>query len=546
MKTYLYNRISSGKQIVGDGLSRQSESEEVLDFIKVHKLQIEKRLVYVGSSFTGKNFNNDTVLGKFMADIKTGNISVPVCLCFENWDRFGRDVEWKNTKRFLDLIHAGVSIGVVSMNIVIDQKLLAENSSILQLVVNDIQRARKESQRKSGFSKRNLLKKVTMAKAGERIYFGGQSPRWIKGVSDGKWVTDDGMIADIKRIFELYLAGNSCVGIAKILNTEKKTRFGVSKKSASTKASKSFWYNTTIKNILTNKSLTGWCKINDFESENFYPKVIDATTFERAQIRVEKNAVNCRGAEPISATSLFKGLLFCECCGNDVGVRYHTVGKGVYSYMGCRKSQVKLCEDTTNWKTAAFELKFFYEVLEQSPDELLAKPAVKSDSTLGKLTVELAKVNSAIRRVSDMISSPDFEGMDMAELKSNLTKLNQQRNQIKEYIRKEESAQMAVQTNPVSVLKLKELFNKSKSTVREVNDNMELETEKIVLISEKKYRATVAADQARIGELLKDKSVRLQLKQIMPDLVKRVVLDLKGRRFTVSMINGATQTLKMR
>jgi hypothetical protein len=75
---------------------------------------------------------------------------------------------------------------------------------------------------------------------------------------------------------------------------------------------------------------------------------------------------------------------------------------------------------------------------------------------------------------------------------------------------------------------------------------MELETEKIVLISEKKYRATVAADQARIGELLKDKSVRLQLKQIMPDLVKRVVLDLKGRRFTVSMINGATQTLKMR
>ena len=82
MKTYLYNRISSGKQIVGDGLSRQSESEEVLEFIKVHKLQIEKRLVYTGSSFTGKNFNNDTVLGKFIEDVKTGAISVPVCLCF--------------------------------------------------------------------------------------------------------------------------------------------------------------------------------------------------------------------------------------------------------------------------------------------------------------------------------------------------------------------------------------------------------------------------------------------------------------------------------
>jgi hypothetical protein len=71
MKTYLYNRISSGKQIVGDGLLRQSESEEVLEFIKTHKLQIEKRLIYAGSSFTGKNFNNDTVLGLYFMDLAT-------------------------------------------------------------------------------------------------------------------------------------------------------------------------------------------------------------------------------------------------------------------------------------------------------------------------------------------------------------------------------------------------------------------------------------------------------------------------------------------
>jgi len=179
MRTYLYNRISSGKQNRGDGLTRQSESIEVLDFIKNHKLQVVQTMEYVGSSFSGKNFNNDTVLGKFIEDVKTGKIPIPICLCFENWDRFGRDIEWKNTKRFLDLIYAGVSIGVVSMDIVIDQKVLSENSNILQLVVNDIQRARKESERKSGFSKRNLIKKVARAKKGEKVYFGGQSPRWI-------------------------------------------------------------------------------------------------------------------------------------------------------------------------------------------------------------------------------------------------------------------------------------------------------------------------------------------------------------------------------
>lgn len=200
MKTYLYNRISSGRQNTGDGLARQSESAEVLDFIRRHKLQVVQKMVYTGSSFTGKNFDNETVLGKFIKAVKNGEISNPVCLCFENWDRFGRDVEWKNTKRFLDLIQVGVSIGVVSMGIVIDQKILAENSSILQLVVNDIQRARRESERKSGFSRRNLFVKVERAKNGEKIYFGGQSPRWITGVKDGKFIVDTDMTADIERM----------------------------------------------------------------------------------------------------------------------------------------------------------------------------------------------------------------------------------------------------------------------------------------------------------------------------------------------------------
>jgi DNA invertase Pin-like site-specific DNA recombinase len=285
MKTYLYNRISSGRQNTGDGLVRQSESAEVLDFIRRHKLQVVQKMVYTGSSFTGKNFDNETVLGKFIKAVKNGEISNPVCLCFENWDRFGRDVEWKNTKRFLDLIQADVSIGVVSMDIVIDQKVLTENSSILQLVVNDIQRARRESERKSGFSRRNLFVKVERAKNGEKIYFGGQSPRWITGVKDGKFIVDTDMTADIERIFGLYSHGKSCVGVAKILNEEKKQRFGLSRKAATAMKTRTHWYNTTIRNILTNKSLTGWCKMNDFESGNYYPRIIEQGLFNRVQNR---------------------------------------------------------------------------------------------------------------------------------------------------------------------------------------------------------------------------------------------------------------------
>jgi hypothetical protein len=71
VRTYLYNRVSSGRQsrTNKDGLTRQSESSEVLDFLKRHKLNVVKTMEYIGSSFTGKNFDNDTVLGKFVSAV---------------------------------------------------------------------------------------------------------------------------------------------------------------------------------------------------------------------------------------------------------------------------------------------------------------------------------------------------------------------------------------------------------------------------------------------------------------------------------------------
>ena len=512
MKTYLYNRISSGRQSSGDGLTRQSESAEVFDFIKSHRLEVVERMVYTGSSFTGKNFDNETVLGKFIEAVKTGTISTPVCLCFENWDRFGRDIEWKNTKRFLDLIHAGVSVGVVSMNVVIDQKVLALNSDILQLVVNDIQRARKESQRKSGFSKRNLFVKVNRAKSGDKIYFGGQSPRWIIGVKDGEFALDDDMVADIKRIYDLYIHGKSCVGIAKILNDERKTRFGLSRKTKSDKETKTHWYNTTIRNILTNKSLTGWCKINDFESDNYYPRIIDSGLFNRIQVRLERNAFNRGGAYKTGlVTNLFQGLAWCvHGSHHDIGVRYHKVGNKYYSYMSCRKARVNLCSDMTWWPANRFEEQIFFMVLEKSPTELLDKPVVNQNSVLEKLNVELGKVNMLINRNNDMLLDPALS--DMQEIRMNLVKLNSRRTQLREQIQIEESKQAVLNANPQSLVRLKEIFQ------------MDFDDEKI--------------EADKIISQLRDNNIRRELKSLMPDLIARIDVDLAGLSFDVTLVNG--------
>ena len=516
MKTYLYNRVSSGRQNKADkdGLTRQSESSEVLEFLKNHKLTVVTTLEYIGSSFKGKNFDNETVMGKFIEAVENGTITPPVCLCFENWDRFGRDVEWKNTKRFLDLIHAGISIGVVSMDIVIDQKVLADNSNILQLVVNDIQRARKESERKSGFSKRNLLVKVARAKKGEKVYFGGQSPRWIIGERNGQFILDEPMIAQIKRIFDLYLEGKSCVGIAKLLNGEQKQTFGPSKKNPTDKPSKVYWFNTTIKNILTHKSLTGWCKVNDFESDNYYPEIIPAATFLKVQTRVANNATR-RGGSVNKVPNIFRGLIYCACCGHDIGVRSARVKAKHYCYMSCRKSNVGICKDKTIWKMNELEERIFAFVLEKTPDELLYKPKpTGNEDAIAKMRLEMEKVKQGIKNTLTMLET--IEEDEMPELKTKLTELNIKRKTLQQQIDEAESRNIALSTNPATITKFQDLMK-----------GVDIAT------------LTDAADS--ISNRLQDDKVREELRNLMPDIIRRITCNLSKWEYDVELVNGKTK-----
>ena len=511
MKTYLYNRVSSGKQSKKDGLKRQSESTEVFDFIKKHKLQVVKQMDYIGSSFAGKNFDSETVLGKFVEAVKTGTIATPVCLCFENWDRFGRDVEWKNTKRFLDLIDVNVSIGVVSMDVVIDQKLLAKNSDILQLVVNDIHRARKESERKSGFSKRNLLVKVANAKSGQKIYFGGQSPRWITGVKNNTFITDRQMLEDIHRIFDLYLAGGSCVGIAKILNSERKDTLGVSRKNPTNKTSRTHWFNTTVRNVLTHKSLTGWCRVNDFESEDYYPEIISPARFLKVQKLISKNAERRGGGKTGNIPNIFCGILYCQ-CGGKICARKTRVKEHDYNYMACRRSQVNICKDKTIWKMNELEETILAFILEKTPDELLFKPKPNPNGALiAKLNLEMSNKKSAIKRALQILDHRD-DG-EMPELESKLGELNLQKKLLAEKISAEESKFLAVNENPIAVERFKHLMKGAD------------------------HKALHEAANS-IHTRLKDERVRKELREVMPEVITRITCHLEKWEFDVEFANG--------
>jgi hypothetical protein len=60
-------------------LTRQSESDEVLEFLKKHKLTVVETMEYIGSSFKGKNFENDTAMRKFVTAVTGARCACTLC-----------------------------------------------------------------------------------------------------------------------------------------------------------------------------------------------------------------------------------------------------------------------------------------------------------------------------------------------------------------------------------------------------------------------------------------------------------------------------------
>lgn len=504
-KAYSYTRFSSRLQSKGGSRERQQESFEVTEFIKFHKLSVIQYITDEGvSGFTGKNFSNTAALGKFIEEIRKGKIERDSVLIVENLDRFSRDNITECITRFIEIIKSGVSIGIVAMNIIIDLEQINTNAMLWNYVSNEFQRARSESKRKSVFQLNNISRKVNRAKNGEKVYFGAQCPSWLKGIKDNKWIIDKEVVATIEKVFKMYLSGLSCVGVAKRLNEQ-----GVTSMYGNN------WYNTSIRHILGNRNLIGWCKINDFESEDYYPQIIDDTTFQLAQSRLSHNKSNRGGSNVGNVPNMFKGLLFCSKCGGGIDVQSYKYKDHYNRYCQCRNAPLRICKDKTKWRMDKLEEQIFFMILEKSPAELLEKPKTKTDTILSKLNRELGKTNIVIHRTTDLMNDPELS--DITELKTNLVKLNQKRIQLKNNIQTEEAKQVVINSNPQSVVKLKELlkYDLEKELV---------ETEKIL-------------------QQLRNNKVRGELKAIMPDLISRIEMNMNGLSFVVLMTNGVRQEM---
>jgi Recombinase len=123
----------------------------------------------------------------------------------------------------------------------------------------------------------------------------------------------------VRQIFQLSISGFGGKAIANLLNKKEVPAFGSSKK----------WDQSTIHNMLTSRATIGEYQRKqaiDGKEEpvgdpvpNYYPSVIDAATFESAQLARHKNLAARSGRRGKFITNLFFGLAAsCSYCAENM------------------------------------------------------------------------------------------------------------------------------------------------------------------------------------------------------------------------------------
>ena len=168
------------------------------------------------------------------------------------------------------------------------------------------------------------VKRGMMLNAEKALYTGAGVPLGYK-IVDKKFVVDDDTAPIVKRIFEMYLAGNTMADIIRYLNEN-----GV-------KTSQGNPYNkNSIRQILTNNRYIGVYKYSGLEIPDGVPRIIDDTTFEQTQILMEKNKKAPARAKAVEDFYLLTTKLFCghcDCAMTGFSGTSHTTK--FYQYYGC-------------------------------------------------------------------------------------------------------------------------------------------------------------------------------------------------------------------
>lgn len=340
----LYLRLSREDESIGQSESINNQKDYLTKYVLERNWNLID--VYIDDGYTGTNFNRPD-FKRMIADIERKKVNLVIT---KDLSRLGRD--YIETGHYIERYFPERNIRYIALNDGIDTFANHSNNDMspFKSVINDL------------YAK-DISKKVRTAfrsKVERGEFIGSHAPYGYKKSPDNKssFVIDEAVAPIIKRIFNMYIAGNGYIAIAKIFNREEIMSPARHKKEVSpnynnARSRYGLWTAETIRKILMSQVYIGNMvqhktekvsyKVKKFltvdselqvKVENTHEPIIDFQTFNLVQQIMQSKPVYRQ--EKNNKPHLLSGLLYCGLCGHRMTFCKNSKGT---TYVICSKSK---------------------------------------------------------------------------------------------------------------------------------------------------------------------------------------------------------------
>ncbi|HEM6290217.1 TPA: recombinase family protein [Streptococcus suis] len=309
-----------------------------------------ERLEFVDDGFSGTSLNRPA-FQRLMTDVKVGIIRH---IIVKDLSRFMRD--YLELGNYLENIFPFLGVRFIAINDQYDSLTSEQNGLDIDVPFRNLL---------NDFYAKDVSEKVKSAM--NSMKRSGKNMSWlppfgyIKDPEDRfKIIIDEAVAPIVRRIFTLYLDGNSYQKIARILNkehvitpAERKMQISQARYAKSlrltTEQKRNVWSSTTVGQILKNEAYKGTYLFNtrtyvrgkhvfrpksEWERiENNHEAIISSELFEQVARLKAKKVIQKKHSHPPKIPSILTGLIRCEHCDHSLIGSYNHQG---YQYFSCR------------------------------------------------------------------------------------------------------------------------------------------------------------------------------------------------------------------
>lgn len=382
-RAFSYLRMSSDIQLKGDSRRRQLEASRAYAEAEGLELAEGGELEDIGvSAFKGANVK-EGALGRFVAAAEAGAIQKGSYLLVENLDRLSRQKVKDSLALFLRIVGAGINIVTLY-----DKRVFREDELDLQDLVMSIlsmARAHDESVMKSERVGSAWKNKRGKAAAGRPMT--KRAPAWLTLSEDReRYEIISERAAVVRSMFEDAASGIGMYTIVARLNASKRKTFQRSQG----------WRQSYIAKTLSNRAVIGEFQPHRLVEgkripdgpviEGYYPPIVDADLFFRAQHGKAQRLKSGKGRKGSAYANLFSRLAHCAYCNRTLQFENKGVGAKGGTYLICDGAQRRLGCPAVRWRYKDFEasLLAFVEELDldsviNANDDAVARKAIQDE-----------------------------------------------------------------------------------------------------------------------------------------------------------------------